>query len=359
MTTQENLPELEGFSFIRLLGRGGMASVWEARQRDPDRIVAIKILNDDISDSPEDVESFYAEAKRAAQLDHENIVTVFEVGCQNGHYYYVMEFAAGYDTGNWLNRKGRLMPDDVLTIAESTAVALNYAEKTLGIIHCDIKPANLMIDSDGTVRITDLGISRFVRGPNLDDGYICGTPSFMSPEQARGESLDVRADIYSLGATLYNLVTGQKLFAGRPENEIMEAQESEQVRDLRDFSPEASYPFAVLVSQMLAKDRNLRPMNWSVVIRDMQRVRQGFMPLGDMPGPSDSTMALNMPSAADAAVASRSEPVLEPTRKMKARERLAAMSGKHRRDMIIYIAVTSVLALSAFALAYLVTSALL
>ena len=358
MITQEDLPELEGFSFIRLLGRGGMASVWEARQKDPDRIVAIKILNEDISDRPEEVESFYAEAKRAAQLDHENIVTVFEVGCQNGHYYYVMEFAAGYDTGKWLKRKGQLKPDDVLTIAESTAVALNYAEKTLGIIHCDIKPANLMVDGDGTVRITDLGISRVVRGPNINDGYICGTPSFMSPEQARGESLDVRADIYSLGATLYNLVTGHKLFADRSENEIMEAQGREQVCDLRDFCPAASYPFAVLVSQMLAKDRRLRPLNWSFVIRDMQRVRQGLMPLGDMPGPGESTMALNPPSAADAAIASQSEAALEPTRKMKPRERLTAMSGKHRRGMAVYITVTALLALAAFALAYFVTAAL-
>ena len=93
-----------------------MASVWEARQHDPDRVVAIKILNEDISQSPEDVESFYAEAKRAAELDHENIVTVFEVGCQNGRYYYVMELAAGYDTGRWLRRKGQLKPETIAAL---------------------------------------------------------------------------------------------------------------------------------------------------------------------------------------------------------------------------------------------------
>ncbi len=336
-----------------------MASVWEAHQHDPDRVVAIKLLNDDISANPEDVESFYAEAKRAAELDHENIVTVFEVGCQNGHYYYVMELAAGYDTGRWLRRKGQLKPDDVLTIAESVALALDYAVKTLGIIHCDIKPANIMVDSDGTVRLTDLGIARFVRGPSQDDGYVCGTPAFMSPEQALGQELDVRADIYSLGATVYNLMAGRRLFEGRTDEAVMDAQCHEQVEDLRDFNPAVSYPFAVLVSQMLAKDRALRPMSWSVVIRDMQRVSQGLMPLGRIPAEGESTMRLNPPSADDAAVASQSESILEPTRKMRPRERLTRMSGKNRRGLARYIVFTVLSALAAFFIAYFITCACL
>ncbi len=359
MTDSGALPQLEGFTFVRLLGRGGMASVWEARQHDPDRVVAIKILNDDISANPEDVESFYAEAKRAAELDHENIVTVFEVGCQNGHYYYVMELAAGYDTGRWLRRKGQLNPDDVLTIAESVALALDYAVKTLGIIHCDIKPANIMVDGDGTVRLTDLGIARFVRGPSQDDGYVCGTPAFMSPEQALGEELDVRADIYSLGATVYNLMTGRRLFEGRTDEAVMDAQCHEQVGDLRDLNPSVSYPFAVLVSQMLAKNRALRPMSWSVVIRDMQRVSQGLMPLGRIPDEGESTMRLNPPSADDEAVASRSESVLEPTRKMRPRERFTRMSGKNRRGLARHIVFTVLAALAAFFIAYFVTCAFL
>ena len=336
-----------------------MASVWEARQHDPDRVVAIKILNDDISQSPEDVESFYAEAKRAAELDHENIVTVFEVGCQNGRYYYVMELAAGYDTGRWLRRKGQLKPEDVLTIAESVAVALDYAVKTLGIIHCDIKPGNIMVDGDGTVRLTDLGIARFVRGPVQEDGYVCGTPAFMSPEQARGEDLDVRADIYSLGATIYNLVTGQRLFDGRPDDAVMDAQCHEQVCDLRDLNAAVTYPFAVLVAQMLAKERALRPMSWPVVIRDMQRVRQGLMPLGRIPEEGESTMRLNPVTEADAAIASFSKSNLEPTRRMRARTRMARMSGKSRRAFVVYVCLTALAAVGAFVVAYLVTRALL
>ncbi len=336
-----------------------MASVWEARQHDPDRIVAIKLLNDDISTSPEDVENFYAEAKRAAELDHDNIVTVFEVGCQNGHYYYVMEVAAGYDTGRWLRRKGQLNPDDVLIIAESVAVALDYAAKTLGIIHCDIKPANIMVDSDGTVRLTDLGIARFIRGSGQENGYVCGTPAFMSPEQARGEALDIRADIYSLGATIYNLVTGRRLFEGRSDESVMDAQCHEQVSDLRALNASGTYSFAVLVSQMLAKDRALRPTSWAVVIRNMQRVRQGLMPLGRIPAEGESTMILDPGFEDCTATVSVAESILEPTRKMPVLERLARMSGKSRRDLARYVALTALLSLSAFFVAYLITCALL
>lgn len=359
MTAATDIPHLDGFTFNRLLGRGGMASVWEARQHDPDRVVAIKLLNDDISENPEDVESFYEEAKHAGELDHENIVTVFEVGCQNGHYYYVMELAAGYDTGKWLKRKGHLAPDDVLTIAESVAVALDYAEKKLGIIHCDIKPGNIMVDSDGTVRVTDLGIARFIKGPNQNDGYVCGTPSFMSPEQARGEVLDVRSDIYSLGATIYNLVTGRRLFDGRSDDAIMDAQSTDRVCDLRDINPEASYPFAVLVAQMLEKDRSDRPPNWSVLIRDMQRVRTGLMPLGELPEPDGSTMILNPQSVDDKAVEAFSSSELNHEPEMKPLEKINRMSGKSRRGMFLYVFWTVLAGICAFLAAYYITTAFL
>lgn len=267
-----DFPNLHGFDFIRCIGRGGMATVWEARQRDSDRIVAVKILNDDISSRPEDVEAFYAEAKTAGLLDHENIVTVFEVGCQAGRYYYVMELAKGYDTGKWLSRKGKLEEEDVLTVAESVAIALEYAERRIGMIHCDIKPANIMVDSDGTVRITDMGIARFVKGDDSCD-FISGTPSYMSPEQATGEAqLDLRADIYSLGATIYHLLSGRALFAGRPDEEIFEAQCNEQVPDVRELNPSVSAPCAVMLAKFLAKDREDRPRRWEEAIADISAV---------------------------------------------------------------------------------------
>lgn len=266
------LPNLHGFTFVKCLGKGGMATVWEARQHEPNREVAVKILNDDISSRPQDVEAFYAEAKSAGLLDHENIVTVFEVGCQSGRYYYVMELAEGYDTGKWLARKGKLREIDVLTVAESVAVALEYAVRSIGLIHCDIKPANIMVDGDGTVRITDMGIARSIKGDRADE-YISGTPSYMSPEQATGDvELDARADIYSLGATIYHLLSGRALFAGKTDDEILECQCVDQVPDVRELNPEVSAPCAVMLARFLAKDRVNRPAGWQEAIAMIRAV---------------------------------------------------------------------------------------
>lgn len=287
-----------------------MATVWQARQLEPDREVAVKILDEDISGKPREVESFYAEAKFAGELDHPNIVTVFEVGCQGGRYYYVMELAAGYDTGKWLARKGRLGETDVLTVAESVAVALEYAARSIGIIHCDIKPSNIMVDGDGTVRITDMGIARLSSSPN-SDGYISGTPGFMSPEQATGaDNLDSRADIYSLGATIFNLLSGHQLFPGLDDEGTIERQCSSQVADIRRENPSISQPCAALVSHFLEKDRANRPTDWAAalaMIRDVLAYDEAAA-RGEAPQVPDwamrpavnPTMALDAPNPAAA-----------------------------------------------------------
>ena len=272
-------PKIDGFDFVRCLGKGGMATVWEARQHDPDRMVAVKVLDEDFSSSPKDVDAFYAEAKTAALLDHPNIVTVFEVGCQSGQYYYVMELAAGYDIGKWLARKGRLAETDVLTVAESIGVALEFASRTLGLIHCDIKPANIMVDGDGTVRLTDMGIARFKRGSAQDD-YITGTPQYMSPEQTLGNvALDERADIYSLGATMYHLLAGKPLFSGMSDDELMEHQRTGAAEDVRRLNEAVTGPCAVMLSRFLAKDRNDRPTNWGAAVALIRKTLE----LGEAP----------------------------------------------------------------------------
>lgn len=271
-------PHLEGFTFGRCLGRGGMATVWEAYQKDPGRVVAVKILNEDISARPQEVDSFYAEAKLAAALDHPNIVPVFEVGVQRGKYYYcVMELASGYDTCKWLVRKGRLSEADALTIAESVAVALDYASKTLGIIHCDIKPANIMVDGDGMVRITDMGLARLRR--TADNEYITGTPAYMSPEQTTGAAaLDERSDIYSLGATIYHLLAGHALFPAKGNEEIMECQRSVPAPDIREANPDVTPACAAMLARFLAKSPDDRPQSWPEAIDIIHAVMEGRMP---------------------------------------------------------------------------------
>ncbi|MDD4872570.1 MAG: serine/threonine-protein kinase, partial [Kiritimatiellae bacterium] len=206
--------QITGFEILECLGQGGMATVWKARQLSLDRIVAIKVLSSRMARDVADIERFLKEAKSAAKLKHSGIIQVYDVNAENNQYYIVMEYVAGYTVGDWLRRKSILSEEDALLVVDSVADALDYAWNKESIIHCDIKPDNIIIDSDGTVKVADLGLARTISAMSTrqEDEYVMGTPAYMSPEQARGDGdLDCRADIYSLGAMLYHLVTGKIL----------------------------------------------------------------------------------------------------------------------------------------------------
>jgi hypothetical protein len=175
------------------------------------------------------------------------------------------------------------------------AGALDYAWTTFGMIHCDIKPDNVMIDADGSVKITDLGLARMlstVQGAAAhEENDILGTPAYMAPEQVLGlPGLDCRADIYALGATLYHMVTGTMLFQGGTENRIMEQQVSDTSPDVSALNPALSMPFCELVERMLAKDRDRRQPDWRTVLRDLASARAGHPLQGESLPPGVSTM---------------------------------------------------------------------
>ena len=279
-------PTLAGFDVKSLLGRGGMSTVWEAWQLAMDRDVAIKVLDPAMSCDAEDVKRFVVEARLAAKLNHANLVRVFDVANQSGLYFYIMELVRGYDAVYWLRHKGRIDALEALSVAESIAVALEYAWNQVGLIHCDIKPANIMVHADGTVKLTDLGVARSLRGHAKNDDEtvndITGTPAYMAPEQVTGAvPLDIRTDMYALGATLYHLVTGSKLFPVGRDEELMELQCSGQAPDARDLVPELDEPYVALLEKLLAKDPARRPRSWSAALQDMRLVRQGRLPTGE------------------------------------------------------------------------------
>lgn len=286
-------PQIAGFEMGRLLGRGGMAAVWQARQQSLGREVAIKVLSPAMAADPEDVASFYAEARAAAALQHPNIVQVYDAGCQQGRYFYVMELVNGYDVGQWLRRKGRLPLADALTVAESVAVALDHAWSRARIIHCDIKPENVMVDADGTIKVTDLGVARRLVGRTSceqTETHITGTPAYMSPEQVEGvPPMDCRTDMYALGATLYHLLTGQMLFHGTDE-QVMQLQVSGQAPDLQTLVPAIPDCVARLIEKLLAKNPAQRPGDWQAALHDLHRVRQHLAPLGAPLPPGMSSM---------------------------------------------------------------------
>lgn len=285
-------PQIDNFEIVGLLGQGGMATVWKARQRSLDRYVAIKVLAPSYASDPEDIDRFREEARVAAKLTHPGIVQIFDANFQNGSYHFVMELIDGYTIGQWLRRKGCIPMDDALTVAESVAEALDYGWRKFHMVHCDIKPDNIMVDADGSVKVADLGLSRSIlavhkAGPKDE---VMGTPAYMSPEQVNGQTdLDCRTDIYALGATLYHLISGRMLFAGDPD-QVMDLQVDGQAPALREVQPDATLSCELLIEKMLAKNRDHRPRDWKEVLQDIQRVRRKHPPAGDLPPPGASTL---------------------------------------------------------------------
>ncbi|MCU0782069.1 MAG: serine/threonine protein kinase, partial [Akkermansiaceae bacterium] len=205
---QALFPELE---VIRLIGRGGMGVVYQVRQPSLDRFAALKILPRELGERPRFEERFHREARTLAALNHPHIVTIYDSGVRQGLFFFLMEFVDGGDLGR-LIRAGTVAPARALAIIPQICDALQYAHEA-GVVHRDIKPGNILLDSRGRVKVADFGIATMV-GAAGDDGvpqdYLLGTPAYMAPEQrAGGAAVDRRADIYSLGAVFYELLTGK------------------------------------------------------------------------------------------------------------------------------------------------------
>lgn len=276
-------PEIQGFEVEGKVGQGGMATVWKARQISLDRPVAIKVLQAQWAHDSADVDRFQTEARAAAKLKHPAIIQVYDANFAEGQYFFVMEFIDGYTVGDWLRRKGRLTEKDALLVAECVADGLAHAWDNERIVHCDIKPDNVMIDGDGTVKVADLGLARTINvlRPNSEaDDEVLGTPAYMSPEQASGQpDLDCRTDIYALGCMLYHLVTGAMPFAGEDDEVILEKHVNDTLPDAMDLVEGVSKPMCALLEKMMAKDRELRQTDWHEVISDIHRVQHGKMPV--------------------------------------------------------------------------------
>jgi len=268
----ETPPDLPFLRFDAIAGRGGMATVWRAWHRELRRPVAVKVLDADFATTKQDVNRFLTESQILADLHHPGIVQGYGAGRINGRNYFLMDFVDGYTFGALLKRKGRLTEPDALIICESVASAMQYAWNTFGIVHCDIKPENIMADRDGTVKVMDLGLCRFQAIHPRNDGTadeIVGTPAYLSPEQIYADvELDCRADIYSLGATLYHFATGRTLFPLASSDDILRAHvdNARKAPDPRTLVPELDEGFCRLIAGMLVKDREVRYQAWEDVL---------------------------------------------------------------------------------------------
>ena len=263
--------ELAGYRLQHRLGGGGMGEVYKATQVSLGRTVAVKVLSENLAKDSGFVKRFIAEARAAGKLSHQNVVQVYDVGEDKGRYFISMEYVDNGSVEDLLDVEDKLAPSRALEIGLETACALEYAERQ-EIVHCDVKPDNLLLTADGDVRLSDLGIAKRAGEPAAgDDEGVFGSPHYMSPEQARGEQLDHRSDLYSLGATLFRILTGRTLFTGDRSRKIMEKQVFEKPDRVRDVNPKVPRALADIVEKLVQKDPDDRYQSASDLVGDLKR----------------------------------------------------------------------------------------
>ena len=278
---QKKLGRVGNYELISQIGRGAMGTVFKARQLSTDRLVAVKILHPRLAKDRQFIVRFRREAQAAAKLSHPNIVQGIEVGqSPDGYHYFVMEFVDGPSVQKLLKERGRLSEGEALKITSQVARALDHASE-MGIVHRDIKPDNILLTKDGMAKLSDLGLAKEVVDSSLTlVGVQLGTPLYMAPEQARGEaSVDSRSDIYSLGATLYHMVTGQPPFQGETAAVVITKHLQAQVPSPREKAPYLSDGICHIIEKMLAKDQADRYQTPAELLRDLELVAAGKDPV--------------------------------------------------------------------------------
>lgn len=268
------LPTITGFKIEKRIGRGGMGDVYLAVQTSLDRRVALKTLTSRFAADAEFVRRFQAEARAAAALNHPNVVTVYDVGEDKGTHYLSMEFMERGTLEDRVAKAGRLPVDEVYAILRDAAAGLVFAEAKR-IVHRDLKPANLMQNHVGQTKIADLGLATHVEAEEAQtaDRKVFGTPHFMSPEQARGEKVDHRSDLYSLGATAYRLLTGHTPFEGKDAREIVRALLKDEPRPMREFVNDLPDGVVELVERLMKKDVAARIQSANELAREIEALR--------------------------------------------------------------------------------------
>ncbi len=278
--SQPGRQPIEGYELIRKLGEGGMGAVYLARQLSMDREVALKILRRSLARNSSFVERFVREARLAGRLDHENIVRALDVGQSGDYHFLAMEYVEGRNLSVVLREKGQLEEREALEVTLQVARALEYAHSR-EVIHRDVKPENVLLTPEGTAKLTDMGLAKQTGAEShlTQTGSMVGTPHYVSPEQARGDpDVDIRGDIYSLGATLYRLVTGQTPFQGSTAAVVMTKHLTEEPAPPREINANVSLSTSRVIYKAMAKNRESRYQVPSEMISDIKAVLAGRMP---------------------------------------------------------------------------------
>ncbi|WP_169972605.1 serine/threonine-protein kinase [Tautonia rosea] len=276
--------EIPGYQLLEKLGKGSMGIVYKAKQTSVDRVVAVKVLLDVLARNKEFIHRFQREATIAARLNHPNIVNAIDAGEVNGLHYFVMEFVEGTTIKDVIEGGHIYDEPEALRIVLAVAEAMKHAHER-GLIHRDIKPENIILTKDGNVKLADLGLARLTADEKqavAEAGMAIGTPYYISPEQVRGATdVDIRSDIYNLGATLYHMVTGRPPFPGDDPTEVMKkhVDKSITLTPPDHLNTRLSSGLGEVVETMMARNRENRYRDPGDVLIDLKALIEGKRPV--------------------------------------------------------------------------------
>ena len=279
---QQQLARVGDYVIESQIGSGGMGLIYKAKQISMHRIVALKVLRENLVSNQKYLDRFFREVRLLASMEHPNMVRVYEGGNDRGNVWFSMEYVQGDDLNLYLMRRTfKFSEYQARYIARRVAAALEYAWNYQRIIHRDVKPANIMLTKSGEIKLLDLGISKKLDddpnalGHTTADGLLVGSPTYMSPEQvSAGKDIDFRTDMYSLGITLYHILAGKAPYDGTSVVDVITQHFSAPIPDIREVRPDISRRFANIIKKMMAKQKEDRFASWEDFIAALDKCEE-------------------------------------------------------------------------------------
>lgn len=271
--------KIAGFEVMDRIGGGAVGTVYRAKQLSLDKIVALKVLHQSLSKHPKFVSQFIQEAKTVGRLNHPHIVHAIDAGKEDGYNYLAMEFVDGESLKDRIQSRGKLPEAETLALARAVTQALRHAHSN-GLLHRDLKPDNILLGTDGQIKVADLGLAMPLNDAQIqaEEHKRMGTPFYLSPEQAQATGIDERSDLYALGATLYHCLVGKPLFTGKTVKEILTKQVHQEPVPPTEQGVTLSAATEALVLRLLAKDPGARYQSAEEVLRALQEAESSAAP---------------------------------------------------------------------------------
>ncbi len=265
----------ERYEILQLLGQGGMGAVYKARDIELERTVALKVIRSDLASHPEILRRFKQELILAREVTHRNVIRIFDLGQASGVRYITMDYVEGQDLRALLNEKGKFAPEEAVPVFLQIAAALEAAHQA-GVVHRDLKPQNVMLDKDARVYVMDFGVARSLETPGMTQtGALMGTPEYMSPEQAKGQKVDARSDLFSLGIIFYEMLSGASPFKADTAMATMFKRTRERAVPLAQAGSGVPVFLSDIVSKCLEIDQEQRYPSARAIIEDLEKWKGG------------------------------------------------------------------------------------